>query len=211
MEANDPSPVGLDTPGVEQALRNLDPSGHSNNSNSVFADESLQDGSVAGGPKSDIESHKSTTDNEDSSDSKPRLARKETIHVFRLRGLVFLVLAIAAVTVSLIVYRIMWEAEQSNFEQQYASAAEKIETAFLDIINVHMSAISSLGVAIIAHGRDDATQKWPYVTVTSFQERATTAREQSGVLYVHLNPEVQPSKRAEWEMFAANKSNAGWM
>ena len=196
-------------------LRGLPPTENAlDPSESVFEDESVKgDGnSDSDGPRSDRGSKSGTGGEGSSSDSnKLQLARKETNQVFRLRMLVFLVLLIAAVAVSLIVYKVMSSAEEDDFEQQFASAAEKIKTSFVDIVNVHMSAISSLGVAIIAHGRDHATQTWPYVTLSSFQERATTAREQSGVLYVHINPEVKPSERAQWEIFAANSSDSVWM
>ena len=51
-----------------------------------------------------------------------------------------------------------------------------------------MAAIASLGVALIAHVEDHETQEWPFVTLSSFQQRAETARKQSGAIYVHVNP-----------------------
>ena len=201
-----PPPPSLDK------LRNVQPpEGALDQSHSVSGDDSLH-GDSESDRKSDKDSNKSTTgEGSNSGSDKLRLARKETAQVFRLRLLVFLVLLVAAIVVCLIIFRVMTESEESVFEQQFASAAEKIQAAFVDIVEVHMSAISSLGVAMIAHGRDHTTQKWPFVTLSSFQERATTAREQSGVLYVHMNPEVKPEDRLQWEIFAANSSDGDWM
>jgi hypothetical protein len=152
-----------------------------------------------------------TGDKEDSSDSKLSLARKETAQVFKLRMLVFLVLLLAAVAVCLIIFLTMSSSEDKEYKTQFKSAAEKIRSGFRSIVEIRMAAISSLGVAIIAHGRDHPTQKWPFVTLSSFQERATTARKQSGVLYVQINPEVQPSQRLQWEIFSAIGEDSAWM
>ena len=55
------------------------------------------------------------------------------------------------------------------------------------------------------------TISWPYVTLSSFQHRASTARKQSGALLIHINPEVDVGLREDWETFTVEDSDASWM
>jgi len=137
------------------------------------------------------------------------LGRRETTNVLRLRLLVFLVLLMAAVAVSVIVYFITTGAEREEAESQFAGAAEKVLEAFLDIADAKLGAVSSLGVASIAHGVDH-TRTWPNVTLSSFQQRSATARSQSDALYVHINPLVKEVDRAAWEDYVVSE-DASWM
>jgi membrane protein required for beta-lactamase induction len=137
------------------------------------------------------------------------LASRESTIVFRLRLLVFLVLLIAAVAVSLIVYFITYGAEEEESKTQYEGAAEKVLEAFDNIVDHKLAAVSSLGVALIAHGVDHI-RTWPFVTLSSFQQRAATAREESGALYVQINPMVSESDRQEWEKFVVGEDSK-WM
>jgi hypothetical protein len=66
--------------------------------------------------------------------------------------------------------------------------------------------MSSLGVAAIV----DYTRTWPFVTLSSFQQRAATAKEESGALYVHINHMVSESDRKKWEEFVVGE-DSNWM
>jgi hypothetical protein len=142
-------------------------------------------------------------------EEKIELANRESTIVFRLRLLVLLVLLLAAVAVSLIVYYITSGAEEEESRTQYEGAAEKVLEAFDNIVEHKLGAVSSLGVAFIAHGVDH-TRTWPFVALSSFQQRAATAREASGALYVHINPMVSESDRQEWEKFVVGE-DSNWM
>jgi hypothetical protein len=137
------------------------------------------------------------------------LGQQETNNVLRLRLIVFLVLLLAAVAVSVIVYFITTGAEREEADSQFAGAAEKVLEAFLDIVNSKLGAVSSVGVAAIAHGVDH-TRTWPFVTLSSFQQRSATARSLSDALYVHINPIVEEEDRAAWEEFVISE-DASWM
>ena len=54
-----------------------------------------------------------------------------------------------------------------------------------------MEAMGSLVVAIVAHGEDGGKANWPFVTLTSFQQRAATVKDLSGALYIGFNPLVR--------------------
>lgn len=57
----------------------------------------------------------------------------------------------------------------------------------MNIATEKMAAAGSLVVAIVAHGiaLDDS---WPFVTLSSFQERAATVKRLSGALYIGIDP-----------------------
>jgi hypothetical protein len=172
--------------------------------------ESLSSGGSSGSINGDDAGSSSAGSSaKEQKEEKIELANRESTIVFRLRLLVFLVLLIAAVAVSLIVYYITYGAEEEESKTQYESAAEKVLEAFNNIVDHKLAAVSSLGVALIAHGVDH-TRTWPFVTLSSFQQRAATAREESGALYVHINPMVSESDRQEWEEFVVGE-DSNWM
>jgi hypothetical protein len=168
------------------------------------------DSIISGGSDSylsDTEVGSKTT--QGSSDAeKDQLAQKETRDVFLLRVLVVVVLLNAAIAVSIVVFFITRNAEVDEFETQYTALADTVLRAFEDIVTQKMGAISSVGVAAIAHGVDSNLQ-WPFLTLSSFQERSATARSLSGAVFVSLNPVVSDPQRADWEKFVVE--NSGWI
>jgi hypothetical protein len=157
----------------------------------------------------DNESESSSTGSTVKEQEEVKLAKRETMAVFRLRLLVFIVLLLAAIAVSVIVYYITTGAEHEESKSQYEGASDKVLEAFIDIVDSKLAAVSSLGVAAIAHGVDHI-RTWPFVTLSSFQQRSATAREQSGSLFVHINPIVTDIERLEWEKFVVGE-DAYWM
>ena len=134
-----------------------------------------------------------------------QLAQKETRDVFRLRVLVVIVLLLAAVAISIVIYIITRNAEVDEFETQYKGLADTVLRAFEDIITQKLGAISSVGVAAIAHGVDN-NQSWPFLALSSFQERSATARSLSGAIFISLNPVVSDPQRADWEKFVVDRA-----
>jgi hypothetical protein len=163
------------------------------------------DGSISGDSDSDLGS-RATEGTRDA--EKDQLAQKETRDVFLLRVLVVVVLLNAAIAVSVVVFFITKDAEVDEFETQYTALADTVVRAFEDIVTQKLGALSSVGVAAIAHGVDFELD-WPFVTLSSFQERSATARSLSGALFVSLNPVVKDTDRAEWEKFLVK--NSGWI
>jgi hypothetical protein len=80
---------------------------------------------------------------------------------------------------------------------------------FMDIANEKMGAAGSLVVAIVAHGLS-LQNAWPFVTLSSFQERAATVMRLSGALYIGLNPVVTEANRKEWENYTNYHPDANW-
>jgi hypothetical protein len=81
--------------------------------------------------------------------------------------------------------------------------------AFRNIVEQKLGAISAVGVATIAHGVDHA-RFWPFVTLSSFQQRCATARSLSDALFVSINPFVNESQRIEWEEYVVS-NDSYWM
>jgi hypothetical protein len=140
---------------------------------------------------------------------KERLGQAETNAVFRLRLLVFLVMMLAAFTISVTIYLITSGAEQDEFESQFDGAANKVLETFNNVVEEKVAAISSLAVAIIAHGVDHS-RDWPFVTLSSFQQRSSTARKLADALFVTISPIVSDENRKEWEDFVAT-DDSYWM
>jgi hypothetical protein len=149
----------------------------------------------------------SATDSNKSDDTK--LAKKETAAVLRLRFLVILALICAAAAVSIVVFFITRNSQQEEFDIQYEGTAEKTIQSFEDIIGA-MAAISGLGVAASANSVDYNTTRWPFATLSNFQQRAGNVRALAGVLDVSINPLVTDEQLPAWEEYVLGKESR-WM
>jgi len=145
-------------------------------------------------------------DDDDANDR--NIGKNEATAVVRLRLMVFLVLVAAAVVVCVTVYWVTASALQAVSTAQYEGAAKKLTESFLDIVTARLGAVSSLGVAAVAHGLDHGKQ-WPFVTLSSFLQRAAMTRFQSGALYIKLIPKVEEADRSAWETYV--QKNWGWV
>eukprot|EP00977_Amphora_coffeiformis_P026278 scaffold25307_cov168-Amphora_coffeaeformis.AAC.11 len=140
----------------------------------------------------DSKSAKSTTGGTSlsSSDESSKFVKRESRHVFYLRVIVLLILFSASAAISLVVFFVTDAGEMESFESQYYAAADKVTENFHAIATDRLQAAGSLIVAMIAHGQDH-TKTWPFVTLSSFQQRASTVKDLSGVLYLGFNPVVR--------------------
>ena len=80
---------------------------------------------------------------------------------------------------------------------------------FVRIATERMQAAGNLVVAIIAFSVDSQSS-WPFMTLTSFQERAATTKDLSGILYLGLNPVVSRANRLAWENYTNNHPDSYW-
>lgn len=165
------------------------------------------------GTDADVSGYGSTTDtrrtssDDDTQTIKNVLARHETQQVFRLRLLVILILIAAATSISVTIYYIVRGAEMDEFELQYYGAANKIVDAFQDVL-VQMSAVSGIAVSLTADTlKANATESWPFVTMSNFQERAGSARKLSGAIYVSINPIIESNQLYAWERYVQSDVN----
>jgi len=192
------------------------PSNNSNNININTNNNNESDSLHSNSISSDLEESNTTSskpkrdddksNNDGDDEQKLQLATKETAAVFRLRLIVLLVLLIASVAVSFIVYHITSESLKDQTTSDFTGAAKKVTETFLDIAETKIAALASIAVAVIANSLD-LQQDWPFVTISNFQQRAATARSQSGALNLMLVPLVDTVERAQWQQFVQNQSS----
>ncbi|CAB9496580.1 Receptor-type guanylate cyclase gcy [Seminavis robusta] len=144
---------------------------------------------------------------EDENEKKLReeLTKRETKVVWRLRVVVILVLMATPALVCTLVYMITRGGESEEFKSQYEGASRKVLTSWAGILH-EMRAVSGLGVASISHATDTES-KWPFVTLTNFQQRAGNARQLSGALMVSIAPRVTFNQVEEWDDFVQGKDS----
>lgn len=139
------------------------------------------------------------------------LARRETANVNRLRYLVLASLLVAAAGVSALVFLISKDAQEDEMDAQFHSASVRLAEAFDRIRTARIATLASLAVAAIAHGVDHK-RDWPFVTLSSYQQRAYTAKQNSGVLQVSIAPLVTNENRILWEEYiVSNEADVDWM
>jgi hypothetical protein len=141
---------------------------------------------------------------------KQEFALTETGYILSLRVLVIVLLIIVAAGVCVLVFVISRNAENDEVEVQFEGASQQILKAFDAIKTDRISALSSLAVAAIAHGVDHS-RSWPFVALSSFQQRSLTARSNSGILQVSINTFVPEEKRDEWERYVVEEVDSQWI
>jgi hypothetical protein len=162
---------------------------------------------------SNVSSNHNTTSNQSDECNKETmrtiLSRHGTQAVFRLRLVVILVMTLTATAVSVIIYRTTSGDEDNEYSTQYDKAAEKVIESFDSILD-RLTSINSIGIAATAFGLDHNETKWPFHTMSSFQQRASTTRLVSDALSISINPIVTEGNRKEWEEHVA-RSSGKWM
>ena len=63
-----------------------------------------------------------------------------------------------------------------------------------------MTSAGSLVVAIVAHGIDHR-RSWPFVALSSFQQRSSTTKQLSGAISIRTHPIVWQEDRDLWESY----------
>lgn len=176
---------------------------HSSKAGSVERNSSSNDGSTTG-----THATGSGNSDDDIQNIKDALTKRETKAVFKLRVLVIMILVAAAISISCTVFYVTRNAEKEEFQIQYYAMAEKVLQSLQDVM-VEISAVSGLAVAASA---DSAEQdaKWPFITMSNFQERAGNAKTLSGALYVSISPIVPADELPDWEKYVRGTSNK-WM
>ena len=133
------------------------------------------------------------------------LSETKVINV--LRVILFLLLVLAAVVVSVGVYRLTKDDETTRFQDHVEANARRILESFHDTLERKMGAINSMATAITSIAMA-TQQQFPFVTVPDFEMRGADVRTQTGGLIVHYMPIVEDEQREEWEEYAlANRGH----
>ena len=139
------------------------------------------------------------------------LSKEGTSKVTKSRTLVLLILIVAATAICVVVYFISKNTEVEQFKAQYDGITTKLLGSF-EMLTSRMSAINSISTAatIVGFDRTSNTTNWPFVTLPSFEQRASTVLALSLGLDVSLYPIVTPQDRDEWEQYSVGPDKY-WM
>jgi hypothetical protein len=147
---------------------------------------------------------------EDNSESlKNQFSFRESNKVKVIRLTVFVVLLLSASVVAFTVYMVAYNGEHAAMVSKYTGLAEQITETFLSIPNEKIGPLGSLRVAYTAEAREN-NHTWPFVALSSFQQRASTVKRLSGCLHVAVLPIVSDADRDKWEAYVPNEGR-GWM
>eukprot|EP00934_Nitzschia_sp_Nitz4_P001273 Nitzschia sp. Nitz4//scaffold289_size23394//2//2242//NITZ4_008474-RA/size23394-augustus-gene-0.42-mRNA-1//-1//CDS//3329545813//1273//frame0 len=139
------------------------------------------------------------------------LSKKETEHVNRLRWIVLLILFCTGVGVSVLVFLLSRRSFEEEMKSNFDSAAARLEDAFDAIRTQRIATLASMSIAAIAHGVDHS-RDWPFVSLSSYQQRSFSAKLNSGAIQINIIPYVPGENRTEWEEYiVSDEAEVDWM
>jgi class 3 adenylate cyclase len=143
------------------------------------------------------------TRNEGEEPTPEDIAVSETRAITRLRQAVFIVLALASVVVSAIVYSSSARAESSEFHKGFADASEKVFESFQKEVQLKLGAIDGLALDLSSYARG-TNSTWPLVTLPDFDMRGESTKSLADALSIMLLPVVTEETRTSWEDYSVN-------
>ena len=143
---------------------------------------------------------------------KTKLAQKETLKVNRSRYIVILILAVTAIAISVVVYKISQRAQNEQFQSQYDGAAAKIMDSFQSIpTKFGILNTISIGATILNNvARNANTSSWPFIAIPAYEHRASLVLELATSLSISIHPYITEQNREKWEQYSVGPDNA-WM
>lgn len=191
----------------EDEFSNIDNEASGSEDHTSSSAQSKTNGSSTGGtPSESANTHQSAE-----SLKMQELAEAETKQIAALRYFVLTILAFAAFGVSVLVLYISRTAQVNEMETQFQAATTRLLQEFEAIRTERIASLAALAVAATAHGVDH-TRDWPFVSLSSFQQRAVTAKANSKTLQVSIAPLVTQDNRLEWELYVtSDEADTDWM
>lgn len=172
-------------------------SDHENNSDG--------NGSNSGGSTSGASSGTGTTGNgahrRDEDEVAIKITRKESEQVCWLRGLVSVVMLLAAFTVSMVIFYSTRKSENDQFEAEFRSHAATIIDSFEAKLLASVVSMDNLAVSLTSLGLNSAFQ-WPYATLPQWDVRARSAAQSASAQFLAYSPLVADREREAWQNFA---------
>jgi hypothetical protein len=174
--------------------------------NDGIVDDSDNESEAVGfiGGDSDADSNASTR----ASEVTPKLAKRESRDVFRLRLAVLLVLVSSAVGAALAVHFYLANSEEQQFMGQFDEDAEKVLDAIGRSIDQTMAAFDSMAVTLVSTAQM-TNQSWPFVTIADYAVRMSKVIPLTHAVLTYSYHVVKPDQRAQWEEYTTN--NNGWV
>jgi hypothetical protein len=138
-----------------------------------------------------------------------KLGDKESRTIGRLRLAVFGALLLASIIVCVIIYSMTRKSETNEFEVQFRGAGERVTKAFDGIATDKWGALGALRVAAMSEAIDKK-RPWPFVTLSSFERRAATAKRLSNSIDIALQPIVTEKNKEKWLRYV-KREGPKWM
>lgn len=136
------------------------------------------------------------------------LARRETRAVSRLRDAMIAVLVMAAIVLSVGVYRGTLSSQQSQFQRVFQDSSFKIVDSFQKGLQKRLNALDSIALDLGSFQKAMGDQ-WPGVSIPDFDERGSATRDLVDAAVLAWFPIVNDSNRLYWEDYAMK--HHGWI
>lgn len=162
------------------------------------SEDSVNEGDSAS--SSELINGADSTNNTDKDLERMTLARKESIAVAWVKGVVFLVLLATTVLVSTGVYLYTKKDQEQNFEQAYMADATKVLESFHYAVVRKLEAVDALSVTFTSHAKSTGAT-FPNVTLPDFEIRCSNARVLSDSVVFNYSPLVTDETRKGWEAY----------
>eukprot|EP00980_Cylindrotheca_fusiformis_P018316 scaffold5975_cov99-Cylindrotheca_fusiformis.AAC.1 len=141
----------------------------------------------------------------------PVVGKREEANVLRAKGLVALILLLAATGVAAAAHLLVKQQERSDFEHQFKAYATQVVTVtrskadqFFDALDVFASSIGAQAAA--EHASHNTS--WPFYRIPEWSVQAEKLAQLTGVdePIVALSPLVHEHERDQWNSFAAQQN-----
>eukprot|EP00980_Cylindrotheca_fusiformis_P004906 scaffold1043_cov117-Cylindrotheca_fusiformis.AAC.1 len=144
-------------------------------------------------------------------DNPPTVGKREEANVLRARGLVALILLLAATGVATAANLLVKQQEQSDFENQFVANAKEIVTVSRSKANELFDALDSFASSIGAQAAAEHAShntSWPFYRIPNWSVQAKKLAELTGVDHptVAVIPIVREDERDQWNRFAAQQN-----
>ena len=133
--------------------------------------------------------------------SPEKVAASETKLLNVLKLLIFLLLVVVTVLVSIGVYNLTKDDEETRFRDHVMLHSHRITDAFHEAILRRLAALNGLATTVTSCALA-TNQQFPFVTVPDFEVRGSDVRVQSDSFAVQYMPVVNDSVREDWEAYA---------
>jgi hypothetical protein len=182
---------------------------------SVVKDESNSHNDVPSSHKNSRTEDQSSSTGSSSSNGSRMFSAAESRQVKKIRALVYFVLFLAGAAVATVVYFTTIAGENHTFESTFNGMCEQLHYVIHEITHGKIGSIGSIRTAYVSTAIDNMhlnsnhpnetslSSSWPFVTLSSFQERANAAKTLSGGIRLTFHPLIDDANHIQWERYVA--------
>jgi hypothetical protein len=183
----------------------------------VVKDESNSQNDVPSSHKHSRTEDQSSSSGSSGSNGSRMFSAAESRQVKKIRALVYFVLFLAGAAVATVVYITTIAGENHTFESTFNGLCEQLHYVIYEIAHEKVGSIGAIRTALISTAIDNlqndaviyndanetSSSSWPFVTLSSFEERANAAKTVGGGIRLTFHPVIEDSNRIKWERYVA--------